>query len=117
LGILFAGAADRDTFAASAMTPTTILWVYIVLLFLGGLFGFLKAGSKPSLITSAVFAAVLALCNAGVILQPRVADVFADVVLALLLVFFSARLAQKRKFMPAGLMAVLTLVTLVLRHV
>jgi uncharacterized membrane protein (UPF0136 family) len=38
-----------------------ILVVYIVLLELGGLMGFLKAGSKASLIASSIFAAVLVL--------------------------------------------------------
>jgi len=40
---------------------STVLWIYIVLLLIGGLIGFLKAKSKVSLITSAVFAAVLVL--------------------------------------------------------
>ena len=40
-----------------AMNPTTVLWTYIVLLVAGGLVGFLKAGSKASLITSVSFAA------------------------------------------------------------
>ena len=43
------------------MNPHTVLWIYIVLLLVGGLIGFLKAGSKVSLITSAVSAAALVL--------------------------------------------------------
>ena len=43
------------------MNPHTVLWIYIVLLLVGGLIGFLKAGSKVSLITSAVSAAALIL--------------------------------------------------------
>ena len=39
----------------------TVLWVYIVLLLVGGLIGFFKAKSKVSLISSSVFAAVLVL--------------------------------------------------------
>jgi uncharacterized membrane protein (UPF0136 family) len=89
------------------------LWIYIVLLVIGGLIGFLKAGSKISLITSVVFAALLSLCAVGVILQP----VAADVILAVLLVVFGIRLAKTKKFMPSGLMLVLTVVALVLRHV
>ena len=38
-----------------------VFWVYIVLLLLGGLFGFYKGKSKISLITSAVSAALLVL--------------------------------------------------------
>ena len=94
------------------MKPLTILWVYIVLLVIGGLIGFLKAGSKASLITSVCFAALLSLCAVGVIFQPYVADI----VLAVLLVFFGWRLSQSRKFMPNGLMLILTLATLALRH-
>jgi uncharacterized membrane protein (UPF0136 family) len=39
-----------------------------------------------------------------------------DVLLAALLVVFGLRLAKTKKFMPAGMMLVLTLATLVLRH-
>jgi uncharacterized membrane protein (UPF0136 family) len=90
-----------------------ILWIYIVLLFVGGLIGFLKAGSKISLITSACFAAVLILCQLGWVFQPSMADI----VLVILLVVFSFRLAKTKKFMPSGLMAVLSLAAVILRHV
>lgn len=89
-----------------------ILWVYIVLLFIGGLIGYLKAGSKISLITSAVFAAILILCDIGFISEPH----FADIVLVILLVFFAYRLTKSKRFMPNGMMAILTLATLVLRR-
>ena len=95
------------------MRPNLVLWIYIVLLVVGGLIGFLKARSKVSLITSVSFAAVLSLCAANVIFQPYVADI----VLAVLLVVFGWRLAEKKKFMPSGLMLVLTIAALALRHV
>lgn len=90
-----------------------VLWIYIVLLFIGGLIGYLKAGSKISLLTSAAFAAVLILCDIGFIFQRNVADI----VLVILLVFFAFRLTKSKKFVPNGMMAVLTLVALVLRNV
>src|SRR5882724_5154604 len=93
-----------------------ILWIYIVLLFLGGLFGYLKAGSKVSLVMSAVFAAVLCLCASGVVFQPHLSKILINVLLASLLVVFAIRLTKTKKFMPSGLMAVLTLATLVLRN-
>jgi uncharacterized membrane protein (UPF0136 family) len=77
-----------------------ILWVYIVLLFAGGLMGFIKAKSKASLIMSALFAAALALCATGVIRVPYLADFL----VGFLLVFFGIRFAKGKKFMPAGLM-------------
>ena len=94
------------------MNPTTVLWIYIVLLVAGGLFGFLKAGSKASLIASTSFAAALILCAIDVIFRPHVADI----ILAVLLVVFATRLSKTRKFMPNGLMLVLTIATLALRH-
>lgn len=91
----------------------TILWVYIVLLVVGGLIGFLKAKSQMSLIMSVAFAAALSLCALGIIFQPYVADIL----LALLLVVFAMRLAKTKKFMPAGMMLIVTLTALVLRHI
>jgi uncharacterized membrane protein (UPF0136 family) len=90
-----------------------ILWIYIALLVLGGLMGYLKAGSRVSLIASVSFAAALALCARGIIFQ---ADV-ADLLLAALLVLFAFRLAKTRKFMPSGMMLALTVAALVLRQV
>src|SRR5947209_284652 len=98
------------------MRPDIILWVYIVLLVIGGLIGFLKAGSKVSLIMSVAFAALLSLCAAHIISPTRTAETLADVILAALLVVFGIRLAKTKKFMPAGLMLVLTVAALALRH-
>jgi len=95
------------------MNPITVLWVYIVLLVAGGVMGFLKAGSKMSLLTSLAFAAVLALCNANIIQVRHLVDI----ILAILIVFFGMRFTKGKKFMPMGLMAILTAVTLALRHV
>jgi uncharacterized membrane protein (UPF0136 family) len=95
------------------LNPLNILWIYIVLLFLGGLMGFLKAGSKMSLIMSAAFAVVLILCAINIISFPHAADY----VMLFLLVFFAMRLTKSKKFMPNGLMSIITLAALVLRHV
>ena len=94
------------------MTPTNVLWVYIALLFAGGLVGFLKAGSKMSLIMSAAFAAALAVCALGLVRVPHLADGL----LVFLLVFFAMRFVKGKKFMPNGLMTILTIAALVLTH-
>ena len=90
-----------------------VLWIYIILLVVGGLIGFLKAKSQVSLIMSVTFAALLALCAIGAVFKPYMADIF----LAALLVVFAIRLAKTKKFMPSGMMLILTLVALALRHV
>ena len=95
------------------MTSQNVLWVYIVFLLVGGLVGFLKAGSKISLIMALSFGAALVLCALGVIFKPYVADIL----LAALLVVFGLRLSKTRKFMPAGMMLVVTIATLALRHI
>jgi len=93
---------------------TTVLWVYIVMLVIGGLIGFLKAGSKASLIMSASFAAALTLCATNIVSPSIHLDV---ILLAALLIFFAMRLTKSKKFMPSGLMLVLTIATLVLRNI
>jgi uncharacterized membrane protein (UPF0136 family) len=95
------------------MNPSNVLWIYIILLVIGGLIGYLKAKSRVSLIMSAVFAAALSLCAADIIFKPYVADIL----LAVLLVVFAMRLVKAKKFIPAGLMLVVTILALVLRHI
>ncbi len=90
----------------------TVLWIYIVLLLVGGLIGFFKGKSQVSLIMSAAFAAGLILCALGLVFK----DYVADILLAALLVVFAMRLAKTKKFMPAGIMLIATLVVLALRN-
>ena len=96
---------------------TKVLWVYIMLLLVGGLIGFFKAKSKVSLITSAVFAALLALTTLREVFQPAFALGLANIILVVLLVVFAVRLAKTKKFMPSGLMLVVTIVALVLQNI
>ena len=98
------------------MNPHTVLWIYIVLLLAGGLIGFLKAGSKVSLITSAVSAAALILTAIPGLFGPDLARGLADIIMAALLVVFAIRLGKTKKFMPSGLMLVITALALAFRH-
>jgi uncharacterized membrane protein (UPF0136 family) len=94
-----------------------VLWVYIVLLLVGGLIGFFKGKSKVSFITSAVFAAILILTTLRGIFQPGFALLVANLTLVVLLLVFAMRLGKTRKFMPSGLILVATVVVLALLNV
>lgn len=73
--------------------------------------GFLKAGSKASLIASSVFALPLVLAALGVI-----PAIVANIVLGILLVYMALKFSKSRKFMPSGLMAILSALTLLARY-
>ena len=99
------------------MNNNLVLWIYIVLLIVGGLIGFFRAKSKVSLIMSAVFAALLILTTLPNLLQRSAANNIVNGIMALLLVVFAIRLAKTKKFIPSGLMLVITIAALVLRNV
>jgi uncharacterized membrane protein (UPF0136 family) len=99
----------RSAVDKNFMTPTAVLWIYIVLLVAGGAMGFVKAKSKMSLIMSLAFAVPLAL-SAAAILPLSVGMVL----VGLLLVFFGMRFFKTRAMMPGGVMALLSALTLVL---
>lgn len=92
--------------------PETILWIYIVLLVIGGLIGFLKAKSKISLITSIIFAVILGFVAVD---QPK--PVFSVEwswgILSFLALIFFIRLLRTRKFMPSGMMLLVTAVAII----
>lgn len=97
------------------MPIVVLLSVYALLLAVGGLVGFLKAGSRPSLVAGLVSGALVAGCAAMAVVGQVLAGRTFGMTLALLLgVFFGYRYAIKPKFMPSGLMTVISLVVLIL---
>ncbi|MDA7680682.1 TMEM14 family protein, partial [bacterium] len=104
--------SDRFYTSLAPHMDLTILWVFIAMLIAGGVMGFVKAKSKASLIASLAFAIPLILSATG-ILPPLVADIC----LVILLIFFGKKYATGKKFMPAGLMTILSILTLLLRLV
>jgi uncharacterized membrane protein (UPF0136 family) len=89
------------------------LGLYAILLALGGVIGYLKAGSRPSLIAgtlSALLAALALGLSAG---NTRWGVPLGLILSISLFVLFGYRYAVKtRKFMPAGLLAIVSLVVL-----
>lgn len=95
----------------------TVLWIYIVLLVVGGLMGFLKAKSKVSLYMSCGFAAALVLCAVPNFFDAKFRWGLANILMAALLVVFAVRQAKTKKFMPAGMMLAVTVAALALRNI
>ena len=89
---------------------TTAFVIYGALMFLGGVFGFVKAGSKVSLIMGIIsgiliFAGVALLGPAHT--TGRAVLTFTSFVLSGV---FAIRLLKTRKFMPSGMLLVLSLI-------
>lgn len=86
--------------------------VYALLVLAGGIMGYRKASSQASLISGTLFGLAL-LATAILMLRGSAAGATAAMVLAVvLLLFFGYRLVTGGKFMPAGLMVVVSLVEL-----
>ena len=87
-----------------------LIGVYGLIVFAGGLMGFVKAGSKPSLIAGTVSAAVLAL--AFWMGEGRGNGVeglwIAAGVAALLSIVFLMRFLKTHSFMPSGMMLIIS---------
>ncbi|MBE9156278.1 TMEM14 family protein [Nodosilinea sp. LEGE 06152] len=96
-------------FLIVAIAPWLLL-LYAVLVLAGGVMGYLKARSKPSLISGLISGAALLIAwwitlsssyNAGIGLATCLAIA--------LLIIFSLRFRKTNKVMPAGLMAIVSL--------
>ena len=97
----------------SAMVGQITLGIYAMLLAIGGLIGYFKAGSRPSLIAGLLSAAA-AFTALGLSIGDNRWGVPLGLVLSIVLfLLFGYRYAAKTgKFMPSGLLAVLSLVVL-----
>lgn len=95
------------------MTPSAlIVFVYAVLTMVGGIFGFVKAGSRPSLISGLISGLLLLAAGYGLLRGQSWGLPLAVVLTSAILVFFGIRFAQGHIFMPAGLMVILSILTL-----
>lgn len=89
------------------------LGIYALLLGGGGVMGYLKAGSRPSLIAGSI-SALAALVALGLSAANHQLGVPLGLILSIaLFLLFGYRYAVKtRKFMPSGLLAVVSLIVL-----
>jgi len=92
-------------------TAQAILVGYAILLMIGGFIGYRKAGSRPSLIAGSV-SGLIALLAAGLMLQDVRAIWLGVVLAAMMLIVFGIRFTKTRKFMPSGLLGVVSVAVL-----
>jgi uncharacterized membrane protein (UPF0136 family) len=94
------------------------LGIYALLLGAGGVIGYMKAGSRASLIAGSS-SAVVALAALGLSVANHRLGVPLGLILAITLFFlFGYRYAVKtRKFMPSGLLAIVSLIVLAVMFV
>ncbi|EKQ69487.1 small integral membrane protein [Leptolyngbyaceae cyanobacterium JSC-12] len=97
-------------FVIVAIAPWVLL-LYAVLVIAGGVMGYLKAQSQPSLISGLISGIALLIAWLIVLFQSYNAGMGLAICLAIaLLIVFALRFWKTRKFMPAGLMASLSMV-------
>lgn len=93
------------------MTGSIFALIYGVLSIVGGIIGYRQAGSKVSLISGIISGLLLLL---GVVLMPGAAGFWLAWTVSLVLVIvFVTRLIKTKKFMPAGLMVIVGIATLI----
>ena len=96
------------------MNPGIIVAIaYGILAIIGGIIGYIQAQSKVSLISGSISGLLLILGGVMQLQGQPWGLILATVVTAVLVIVFGVRLAKTRKFMPAGLMSVLGVATLV----
>lgn len=89
------------------------IWIYGVIMILGGIMGFVKVGSKASLISGVGMGLGLIASGFGVSRGSYDSLVVAEVIAALLVVIFAIRFAKTRRIMPVGMLAILSLAAVV----
>lgn len=87
---------------------STILFLYALLILTGGVFGYVKAQSLASLIMGTASSVLLLIC-AFASYRHSILGYFLGIALSsLLTLFFLYRYIGTQKFMPAGLMAIVS---------
>ncbi|HEX4840085.1 MAG TPA: TMEM14 family protein, partial [Rhabdochlamydiaceae bacterium] len=88
-----------------------IVALYGVLIFAGGIIGYLKAGSEASLVMGGISGLLLLISSGGMFSKKYFKKaVFFTLVLTLILdAFFSYRFMTTMKFLPSGLLALVSI--------
>lgn len=87
-----------------------IVFVYGILLLIGGAIGYLKAGSLVSLAMGSGFALVTIASAIAMRINHKLGHISALILSGILTLFFAFRFVKTENFMPSGLMAALSLI-------
>ncbi|MFW9261074.1 TMEM14 family protein [Nostoc sp. CALU 546] len=87
-------------------------FAYGILSIIGGIIGYIQATSRVSLLSGSISGLLLIFAAYFQLQGQAWGSILAVLVTAVLVVFFVFRLAKTRKFMPAGLMTILGMVSL-----
>jgi uncharacterized membrane protein (UPF0136 family) len=88
-----------------------IVALYGILILVGGIIGHIKAGSNASLVMGVVFGLLLLLSSVGMLSKKyfKKGVYFALILTLVLDAFFSYRFLATMKFMPSGMLALVSL--------
>jgi uncharacterized membrane protein (UPF0136 family) len=97
------------------MEQTAIeVWVYAAIMILGGIAGYVRVGSKASLLSGVGMGLALLASGYGVWCGSEHSLVVAEVIALLLVVLFAVRYVKSRRFVPAGVLAILSLLAVII---
>jgi uncharacterized membrane protein (UPF0136 family) len=85
---------------------------YGVLALIGGIVGYVQVQSKASLISGSISGLLLIIGGVMQLQGQSAGLILATVITSVLVIVFAIRLTKTRKFMPAGLMSLLGVVSL-----
>lgn len=94
-----------------------VVIVYGLFVLIGGMVGFAKAHSIPSLVMGTAFAVGLVMSGAAMLKGIRWGFVLGCILVVALALFFGYRLVLTKSFMPAGMMCLMSLCVLVIMFV
>jgi uncharacterized membrane protein (UPF0136 family) len=92
----------------------TLIFVYGLIILIGGFIGHMKAASTASLVMGVIFGLLLLLSSVAVFRGKAIGEYAALLLTFLLDAFFTYRFLTTRQFMPSGLLCLLSLLVLFL---
>lgn len=87
---------------------------YGLLLLVGGMYGYAQAHSLPSLIMGSVSAALIIFGSIAMLKQSFAGYLITTLVTGLLTAFFAYRFIHSYKFMPPGMLAIISLIIFII---